>query len=200
MAGPFRYSSGRADLNDAIPLAVRVHLLISRGHRKQARALLAMLDGRYPGHPDLVDLRAELMAADLAAGQEKQRSRDLRFSLGLNTSWRRFLWACGCAGLAIYSVYAVLPAVAAASKGGLSMSLTTMVSAGSRYSRHMEPWTRPAWIDFVYCGALLAAAAVGVVVLIRATRGAADWEEMDVRFDNDGWRRGGWSSPWWWWW
>lgn len=160
----------------------RALLALDRGDPELATRFLALL----PDDPDVADLRARAAGAAASRGEATRRLRDLRYQFGLNTSWRRGIAYLAAAWFALFGAWELVKAAPVGFASGWATTITTQVNLGSRHASNMVDYTRAVWCDAVYG---LAVSAIGVLLAAfvrRASRGATDWEELDVTDDAGG--------------
>lgn len=168
---------------------IRVRLLWSRGQVDEARRVLERLAVGRPAHPDIAAVRHELSERSSATREAALVRRDQRYRLGLDTTWRRTRWYASCAGLALWAVSMLGDALPPLMREGPGAP----IAHSSVHRGHTIRWTSPAWVDLALGGVLGLLAGAGVVLAIRVSRGAADWEEMDAPPEDSG----RYHSRWW---
>lgn len=164
----------------------RAHLLCLRRQFDEAQRILFDLNRRYPGNPDVQNLLARIRATEQADKQENERLRGWRYTLHLDTLWRRVGWFLAGLGLLIYGLWGGTGSLHTGRKQGFNTTITTRMYS----KRGSYDWTRPVYYDVVYNGfcILLGTTAMGVVLIVG--RGAAQWEELNAS-NPDG------RAPWW---
>lgn len=168
---------------------VRVRLLWSRGQMDEAHRVLDRVATGRPGHPDVAAVRRELAERSSEIREAGLTRRDHRYTLGLDTTGRRIRWYAGCGALALWAVWITADVLPVLVREGLSAPMAHR----STHRGITVRWTSPAWADLALAGVLLTAACLGVVVAIRVSRGAADWEEIDAPPEDNG----RYHSHWW---
>ena len=165
----------------------QAYRFLARRQYAQAQKALQHVDVIDPANPHVKNLKARIRGMALEERERAESLRSWRYTLGMNTTWRRVLWAIAGIGLAVYSLSQLPRAIAYAVQHGLAAYTTTQVYRGGRYGpgRYVD-WTRPIYFDLFYQGLLLTAALVVLFVLFRVSRGAAQWEELDAGDAGDG--------------
>lgn len=164
----------------------QIHLRFKRGEVEPAFRAICRLRASSKYHPDIEQLYAEVVAVrghDRAARKDKvDRLRQIRYYLGLQTSWSRMCWWLAGTALVCYAMWDGSRAMGQGFEKGFSTEITTMVERGSRYNRHLEPWTRPVYYDVLYDSAILLFGAAAMLVVYKVGKGAAQWEELDADY------------------
>ena len=165
----------------------QAYRLIGRKQYGRARKALQDIHLTDPGNRHVHDLKSQIRDLEAAERERAEGLRSWRYSLAMNTHCRRFCWGVGAVILGVYSLLQLPQAVSYAFTNGIVASITTQVHWRGRYgSSRTFDWTRPIFIDLLYSGIILAAAISIVIVLIRVSRGAAQWEELDAGDLEDG--------------
>jgi hypothetical protein len=155
---------------------LRAHLLITHGKYQEARALIQQLEKQGAPRQDLDSLHHEMEAKSASAKAEERSLRDQRYYLGLQTTTSR-IWAMLVAiATLIYSLWNGYLSVERGMAHGFAANVTTQI-----YARHGTwDWTHPAYWDVIYSAVLLIVAVTMIGVVIRVSKGAMPWEELDV--------------------
>ena len=165
----------------------QIHLRFKRGEVEPVFRAICRLRASNKTHPDIEQLYSEIVAVrghERAARKDKEdQLRQIRYSLGLETSWSRMCWWIAAVVLIGYATWDGSRAVAQGIHKGFANEITTMVERGGRYTRHLEPWTRPVYYDVVYDSLILTVGAGAAMLVFKVGKNAAQWEELDASAD-----------------
>ncbi len=165
------------------------HLLCVRREYAQAKALLTRVNVQFPGNREVQYLLARIAATEGAveaeAKEEVVQSRALRCAFNLQTTRRRIGWAFCVVVLVVQGAWCGATALVTGFARGFATRITTMVFQGTRRygPGQYALWTRPVYVDLIYSAAVIAAALFMGFILWRASRGIAQWEELDAGAD-----------------
>lgn len=159
---------------------VRANLLYKKGEHEQALQLVDSLLREYPGEPEATLLRDRILAARANVGEQDkegdERRRSLRYTLRMDTAWRRLGWGVGSIVIGIYCLWHLVGAIDQGTHLGFATLITTMqYSRGGSY-----PYTRPIYVDLITNSLGFVLSAVAGITLFIVSRGAADWEELNA--------------------
>ena len=162
----------------------QIHLRFKRGEIEPAFRAICRVRASSKYHPDIEQLYSEIVSVrghERAAQKDRDdRLRQVRYCLGLQTSWSRKCWWLVGIALVVYAIWDGSRAVKQGFQLGFSTEITTMVERGGRYSRHLEPWTRPIYYDVLYSAFILLAGGAAMLTVYKVGKGAAQWEELDA--------------------
>ena len=127
---------------DLIHLAgdhAQAHLLITRGKIPEARALVSQLARDGISQADTQPILDAIRDREFVANQADERKRDMRYYLGLRTTWSRSIWLIAAT---LGGVHALLKGSSAVARG-MARGLTTGITT-QEYTKHGSYlWTRP---------------------------------------------------------
>jgi hypothetical protein len=168
----------------------QIHLRFKRGEIEPAFRAICRVRASSKNHPDIEQLYTEIVSVrghDRSARKDKEdQLRQIRYSLGLQTSWSRMCWWIVAIVLIRYAVWDGSRAISQGIQKGFATEITTMVERGGRYNRHLEPWTRPVYYDVVYDSLILSLGMGAALVVFKVGKNAAQWEELDATSGNYG--------------
>ena len=162
----------------------RAHLAFQRGDLQSARKILE----RLPPDDDVRDLMAQILAKKEEAKEREESRRSWRWMLNLNTSWKRFWWAFWAVVLITCGGFNLLGGIRNGMANGFATEIMTQVYIGGRYSSRMVDWTRPIYYDVLWGAGIMLIGAAGLLILLKVSRGAADWEGLDDTRDSQSYR------------
>jgi hypothetical protein len=167
----------------------RAHLLYQRGKLLEARRLLEEIRRSGPRDPEVESLLAQVIEKLNDGKKAEVNWSEWRYYLHLNTSWRRFLWGAAAAACIGCGVYGGVPSIAMGARNGFSTEITTKVQRSRRRygSTSYVDWTRPIYVDVMYNAGFILIGTLMGWILIRVSKGAAQWEELDDTSSNDNW-------------
>jgi hypothetical protein len=168
----------------------QIHLRFKRGEVEPAFRAICRVRASSKYHPDIEQLYAEIVSIRgherVARKDREDQLRQIRYYLGLQTSWSRMCWWLVGIALVCYAMWDGSRAVGQGVKLGFSTEITTMVERGGRYTRHLEPWTRPIYYDVIYSSLFLLLGGVAMLTVYKVGKGAFQWEELDADSGNSG--------------
>ena len=165
----------------------QAYRLIARKQYARARKALQDIHLTDPDNPHVQILKSRIRDLEAEERERVEGLRSWRYSLAMNTTWRRICWGAAAFGLGIYSLIEFSRAIPFAFANGMAASITSQIQWRGRYgSSRTIDWTRPIFVDLIYSGLILAAAGAIMVVLVRVSSGAAQWEELDAGDLEDG--------------
>ncbi len=167
----------------------RAHLLFQRGKITEARKLLEQIRRSGPRDPEVETLLAQVMEKSNAGKRAEATWSEWRYYLHLNTTWRRFIWGAAALAAVAYGVFGGAQSITLGAQRGFGTEITTKVRQSRRRygpSSYVD-WTRPIYVDVLYnAGFVLLGTTMGWI-LIRISKGAAQWEELDDTWSRNNW-------------
>jgi hypothetical protein len=162
------------------------HLLCVRHEYDEAEKLLNHMSRRYPGNAEIQYMLGRIKSTHQVENEVVERSRSIRYTFGLITMWRRLGWGLAALAATGYGGWGEFDSLQRGFTSGFANVITTMISD----KRGTHPYTRPIYWDVAMYGVILVIGLVMLVLLVMASKGVAQWEELDVPVSSS--RYGGW--------
>lgn len=157
----------------------QAHLLLLRGENDEAMRLIQTLRAGAPREDELEELYARAVAATSAREEVSRERRALRWTLGLNTSWKRACWWLSSIGLIGWGAFALAQALVVCQEKGMHAMITVSYHTGRYGMGPLVTYTEEAWLQLIWPAGAIVLGIIGVIVVIIAARGAEAWEDLD---------------------
>lgn len=157
-------------------LLIRANILCAQGKFEAAEKLLNQVRRSFVGDTEAWYMLERIKATKDVEKAHEYRFRVLRHSLGMQTSFNRFCYWMGSIIAGIVAVHNLVDSIKNGRAFGFAYEITTTYY--SKSGRH--DYVRPVYEDLIWASCLLIVAITVAIVVQYASRGASDWEELDI--------------------
>jgi hypothetical protein len=164
---------------------IRANLLCSKGRFEEAQTVLAKILQDIPGDSEALKLQQRIHATQEQEKIQDSRRRMIRYSLKMDTAWRRLFWWVGSLLVGIYCLWSMTSAIDKGNQIGFAAKITTI----QRTRGGPWPYTRPVYMDLIFSGFGILLCIGSIAALRIVTPGASQWEELDSDATENRWDR-----------